>query len=165
MPLRPAWLLTLLLALPSIAAAQDFTGDWVLVDTVGDLPAGSSSPLGHQGSITHVSDRITFTPAVAARDSQPERTYTLDGAETRHSVTTASGERHTTVARLRRASTALVITTTTVTPRMVDPARGWDEVTTLVLDASGRLVVSIVTPNLWPEGTSSTARWTYRRSQ
>ena len=146
-----ALLLAFLLAFPTGAAGQDFTGEWTVVESVGGS-AEWSSPLGDKGSITHGPDTITVSPASFRSNFQGERIYRLDGSDTRNNITDAVGDVKTVVGRLRQALSAFII-------------EDGPTVFTLTLNASGQLEILIVSENLWPERTASTRRFVYRKTR
>lgn len=157
---RRMFVVTVLALVPSGVFAQDFTGGWELIGSAGN--ATSLSPLSDRGSIVHSAETITLRPAQARSSQQGDRTYRLDGAETRYSITTASGDVRSYIASLRRVSAALVITTTALPRTPTESA--WDSMITLSLNGKGELVVQVVGPNLWPSGTSSAHQFVYRKT-
>ena len=159
---RQVLAVTVLLAAPSMAVAQNFTGEWALIESAGGNAAWSS-PLGDQGSIMHANEVITIAPAVARSTGQGERTYRLDGSDARFNVTTADGTVRNLIARVRWISTALVITTTTLPT--VPTENAWDAVVTLSLNGAGHLEVLMVGPNLWPFDSASTSRFIYQKAR
>jgi hypothetical protein len=159
--LRRVFAVAVLAAVPSTAAAQDFSGEWALIDAAGGSAAWAS-PIGDRGSIVHAKDTITIRPAQPRSLSQGERTYRLDGSETQYDVRDAAGAVRRHAARLRRVSTALVITTTSLP--MTPTENAWDSMMTLSLNGMGQLELLTVGPNLWPSGTSYTQRFIYQKS-
>lgn len=135
---------------PGGAAAQELSGDWTLVDSVGGNAAWSS-PLGQSGSITQSTDTLTLTPTVFRSNFQGQRVYRLDGSEVRNDITNAVGEVRAIVGRLRKVGTAFVV-------------EDGPTVFTLTMSSSGQLEILKVSSNLWPEGTANTHRYIYRRT-
>ena len=147
---RPMFLLAVLLALPHDAAAQNLTGEWTIVESIGGT-AEWSSPLGARDSITQGADTITVSPAVFRSNFQGERVYRLDGSDARNNITDASGDIQAVGGRLRKALSALII-------------EDGPTVFTLSLNASGQLEILVVSENLWPERTANTRRFVYRKT-
>ena len=158
---RSALACTMLLALSAPMLAQaNFSGQWELVESVGPSDAAWSSPIGERGSITHTTETFTLAPDQPRSVSQGTPTYRLDGSESRFETLTAGGETWRHVAQARWVSAALVITTTTIQP---GNSTGWEQMVTFSLNGDGGLELTMVGPNLWPAGTTTTRRLVYRR--
>lgn len=141
---------------------RDFSGVWTLVETRGD---SGLSLIGQRGSIVHTAETLTATPLViTSRPSNLDgkaRTLRLDGTDVRETGRSASGESFVWVSKAQWISNALLIITSH--PRQGETEGGWQSLMTLSLLGDGQLEILLVSPNLWPFGTTNSSRFVYRR--
>ena len=146
-----------LLSVPAFAQVS-FSGDWIALDEAASNSASYLSPLGDKGSIVLSNDVITFR-TVDGRTRGVERTYRLDGSETRYDVTT-DGVTRSYSARSRWMGAALVITTITAAPN----GGSLESMVTLSLNWRGQIEMLVL--HHFPESPSTpyTHRFVYRRT-
>jgi hypothetical protein len=161
---RMLWALLLLSATASVTNAQpNLTGEWQILEESGD---SNLSPIGRRGTIVQTPQTLTTTPiAITRRPSNLDgksRTFRFDGSEVRDTGTSATGDAVLWVSQSRWISSVLLITTSH--PRTGDSEGGWTSMTILSLRSGGYLEILMISPNLWPSGTTATMRFAYRRT-
>ena len=146
-----------LLSVPAFAQVS-FSGEWIALDEAASLGASYRSPLGDKGSIVQANGVITFRTVDGRTGGAVERTYRLDGSETRYDATT-DGVTRSYSARSRWMGAALVITTMTAAQN----GGSLESMVTLSLNRDGRIEMLVL--HHYPESpnTPSTHRFVYRR--
>ncbi len=147
-----------LLSVPAFAQVS-FSGDWIALDEAASIGASYRSPLGDKGSIVQSNDVITFRTVDGRTRGAVERTYRLDGSETRYDATT-DGVTRSYSASSRWMGAALVITTTTAAPN----GGSLESMVTLSLNRRGQIEMLVL--HHFPESPSTpyTHRFVYRRT-
>ena len=146
-----------LLSVPALAQVS-FSGEWIALDEAASIGASYRSPLGDKGSIVQANGVITFRTVDGRTGGAVERTYRLDGSETRYDATT-DGVTRSYSARSRWMGAALVITTMTAALN----GGSLESMVTLSLNRGGRIEMLVL--HHFPESpnTPSTHRFVYRR--
>ena len=146
-----------LLSVPAFAQVS-FSGEWIALDEAASIGASYRSPLGDKGSIVQANGVITFRTVDGRTGGAVERTYRLDGSETRYDATT-DGVTRSYSARSRWMGAALVITTMTAAQN----GGSLESMVTLSLNRGGRIEMLVL--HHFPESpdTPSTHRFVYRR--
>ena len=147
-----------LLPVPAFAQVS-FSGDWIALDEAASNSVAYRSPLGDKGSIVQSNDVITFRTVDGRTRGAVERTYRLDGSETRYDVTT-DGVTRGYSARSRWMGAALIITTITAAPN----GGSLESMVTLSLNWRGQIEMLVL--HHFPESPSTpyTHRFVYRRT-
>ena len=146
-----------LLSVPAFAQVS-FSGEWIALDEAASIGASYRSPLGDKGSIVQANGVITFRTVDGRTGGAVERTYRLDGSETRYDATT-DGVTRSYSARSRWMGAALVITTMTAAQN----GGSLESMVTLSLNRGGQIEMLVL--HHFPESpnTPSMHRFAYRR--
>jgi hypothetical protein len=146
-----------LLSVPAFAQVS-FSGEWIALDEAASIGASYRSPLGDKGSIVQANGVITFRTVDGRTGGAVERTYRLDGSETRYDATT-DGVTRSYSARSRWMGAALVITTMTAAQN----GGSLESMVTLSLNRVGRIEMLVLHHSPESPNTPSTHRFVYRR--